>query len=623
MKFRIDAHAPQGQELQNLVKEKLREYLGSDYNDDVLPLYIVVMLQHGNNEALITENLQAFLGDAHSGAFSSWLFKLLDKEGHRFHIPEEGESQEPQEEVSEAPQARAKEAAASRGSVKEKTRDKIEWKAEKVPAPSGKEVEENGKSDRERKRERDRNKETAGLEHHHRDREGREKRRREPRESREADDRDVKRYEERERRTEREREHWDHERGRGNEWARARDPAYGREHEWDRARETERDSHRSRRPTSVGDVPVGRLSERDNPQPQRRGSPGRMEKHRQPKLEAPTDLQDVDPNVRDSTRRAEVDKPQRAISKKRGIPEDGLRSSALAPPTNEGARASVLTRLEKRSAPSDNAGEEHKSAKRAAVQPSVFDRLDGTKAPMMKPAPISNGPSVESAAPPTGFPNKPSAPSILARVSRPVTGTTDGTHSHLNPHAAPFAPIPSTIGATPSEPSGLALQPTQAVSQSSDDAIRAELEEMRAQLKELKRQQAVALAARDTCSVVVSMLDPRITPEIVKAHFSGWRPLPLSHPPPPVPPDQNLGFVYWSGRSIESIVSWSALESTQCGGKLLVDHACTGMMGSPLVLDCSILLVIWSTCCCTVVFFLPSQARHTIPSQECCKVNVE
>lgn len=77
MKFKIDAHTPQGLELQNLVKGKLREYLGPEYNDDVLPLYIVVMLQHGNNEALITDNLQAFLGDAHSAAFSSWCGVIL------------------------------------------------------------------------------------------------------------------------------------------------------------------------------------------------------------------------------------------------------------------------------------------------------------------------------------------------------------------------------------------------------------------------------------------------------------------------------------------------------------------------------------------------------------------
>lgn len=71
MKWKIDAHSPQGKELQNVVKEKLKEYLG-EYNDDVLPLYIVVMLQHGNNEALITENLEAFLGKPHSASFASW-----------------------------------------------------------------------------------------------------------------------------------------------------------------------------------------------------------------------------------------------------------------------------------------------------------------------------------------------------------------------------------------------------------------------------------------------------------------------------------------------------------------------------------------------------------------------
>jgi hypothetical protein len=37
----------------------------------VLPLYIVVMLSHGNTKALITDNLDAFLG-ANAASFTEW-----------------------------------------------------------------------------------------------------------------------------------------------------------------------------------------------------------------------------------------------------------------------------------------------------------------------------------------------------------------------------------------------------------------------------------------------------------------------------------------------------------------------------------------------------------------------
>lgn len=37
----------------------------------VLPLYIVVMLAHGTTEAVVVENLEAFLGE-HAQAFTTW-----------------------------------------------------------------------------------------------------------------------------------------------------------------------------------------------------------------------------------------------------------------------------------------------------------------------------------------------------------------------------------------------------------------------------------------------------------------------------------------------------------------------------------------------------------------------
>ena len=69
---RIDHNSEQGKACQNAVKTKLRDYLGQEYTDDVLPLYIVVMLAHGNSAALVAENLEAFLGKNDALSFTQW-----------------------------------------------------------------------------------------------------------------------------------------------------------------------------------------------------------------------------------------------------------------------------------------------------------------------------------------------------------------------------------------------------------------------------------------------------------------------------------------------------------------------------------------------------------------------
>lgn len=58
--------------LQQVVQTQLKEYLGTEYADDVLPLYIVVMLAHGNEQKLVAENLDAFLGTEDAGKFAQW-----------------------------------------------------------------------------------------------------------------------------------------------------------------------------------------------------------------------------------------------------------------------------------------------------------------------------------------------------------------------------------------------------------------------------------------------------------------------------------------------------------------------------------------------------------------------
>lgn len=68
----IDQTTAEGKALQAMVKVELRNYLGSEYNDDVLPLYIVVMLAHGNHQPLVAENLEAFLGQEKAAAFAGW-----------------------------------------------------------------------------------------------------------------------------------------------------------------------------------------------------------------------------------------------------------------------------------------------------------------------------------------------------------------------------------------------------------------------------------------------------------------------------------------------------------------------------------------------------------------------
>ena len=69
---RIDQNSDQGKALQQVIQVKLKDFLGADYADDVLPLYIVVMLAHGNQADLVADNLEAFLGHAHAELFVSW-----------------------------------------------------------------------------------------------------------------------------------------------------------------------------------------------------------------------------------------------------------------------------------------------------------------------------------------------------------------------------------------------------------------------------------------------------------------------------------------------------------------------------------------------------------------------
>lgn len=68
----IDQTTEGGKQLQAVVKIELKQYLGKDYDDDVLPLYIVVMLAHGNEQPLVAENLDAFLGKEKAVLFAEW-----------------------------------------------------------------------------------------------------------------------------------------------------------------------------------------------------------------------------------------------------------------------------------------------------------------------------------------------------------------------------------------------------------------------------------------------------------------------------------------------------------------------------------------------------------------------
>ena len=69
---RIDHNSEQGKACKKNVQIRLKEYLGQEYADDVLPLYIVVMLAHGNSAALVAENLEAFLGKNDAVSFTEW-----------------------------------------------------------------------------------------------------------------------------------------------------------------------------------------------------------------------------------------------------------------------------------------------------------------------------------------------------------------------------------------------------------------------------------------------------------------------------------------------------------------------------------------------------------------------
>ena len=66
----IDHRAEGGRQLRSVVKGELTKYL--DYSNDVLPLYIVVMLARGFHQAVVTENLEAFLGAERGGQLTQW-----------------------------------------------------------------------------------------------------------------------------------------------------------------------------------------------------------------------------------------------------------------------------------------------------------------------------------------------------------------------------------------------------------------------------------------------------------------------------------------------------------------------------------------------------------------------
>ena len=69
---RIDQNSEPGKALQKVIQNKLKDFLGPEYADDVLPLYIVVMLAHGNQAALVADNLEAFLGQDKARLFVQW-----------------------------------------------------------------------------------------------------------------------------------------------------------------------------------------------------------------------------------------------------------------------------------------------------------------------------------------------------------------------------------------------------------------------------------------------------------------------------------------------------------------------------------------------------------------------
>lgn len=83
---RIDQNSEPGKALQKVVQVKLKDFLGQDYADDVLPLYIVVMLAHGNQADLVADNLEAFLGQAPAQLFVQWYASKLTPPWHMVNM---------------------------------------------------------------------------------------------------------------------------------------------------------------------------------------------------------------------------------------------------------------------------------------------------------------------------------------------------------------------------------------------------------------------------------------------------------------------------------------------------------------------------------------------------------
>ena len=64
------------------MQAKLKEYLGPTFDDHTLPLYIAVMLNHGNGQSQVAENLVEFLQEEPAHSFSAWCAALPDPDSY-------------------------------------------------------------------------------------------------------------------------------------------------------------------------------------------------------------------------------------------------------------------------------------------------------------------------------------------------------------------------------------------------------------------------------------------------------------------------------------------------------------------------------------------------------------
>ncbi|KAK9788001.1 hypothetical protein WJX73_005694 [Symbiochloris irregularis] len=486
--------SPQGRALQEAVQKKLRDFLGEGFSDDVLPLYIVVMLAHGNDEALVAHNLIDFLQAEPAKSFSAWLFKHVADNKHAYAAQAPAPApattpaySAPAADVPASPaQQDAEEAAPVSQHHTEKRREKIQWRGDDdgaTPASPGQHrrqtlgrqtlMEGDARPERKRGRGDQELAEPAERQRQRREDRGREEPHHQAPNPRDRGDRD--RYRERERERE-----WGARAG--HDWDTARPDARRGREGWEAgSREQHRRGHRSEE-----------MSHDDWQQGGRGKQGAAWEQHADAVEQEPRRDRDRE-RGRDRDRDRDKGRGKHAETNTKAWEVDERpRSQRIlnekpSPPHHASTK---MLDAAVRSAAADTVAPRDRSVKERA---SVFSRIKDV------------GRAEDGAQDDRGLSNG------KAGASNAITA--GGLASRLGP------PMPPSLNGNTTQPGATGGD----VDMQDLASMRAAMKAMEAQLAEIRSQREVAeaeQAKKDACSVRVSHLHASIGAPLITAHFS-------------------------------------------------------------------------------------------------------